>query len=220
MGQIEAKELFKLYPVKCRAVNGISLCLKAGERMALRGRPGSGKTVLFRLLAGLEQPSGGQVLIDGQDLWSLSEGERCRVRREKLGMLDADPVFDPQLSVVENVAFPLLLGGTGKNERNRKALEALEAVGFPAALHHYRPSMLTRTQLVWAAVARAVSHSPGILLIDCFQRNLPEDGKAQMEEIVQKIAEERGLTVLYLTDEAGYMRWDSGCILQDGRIKE
>ncbi|MDQ6662708.1 MAG: ABC transporter ATP-binding protein, partial [Chloroflexota bacterium] len=147
------------------ALRGIDLSIQPGELVALRGRSGSGKTTLLNILIGLDDPTQGQVLILGQDLATLSENERARLRRESIGMMFQNAHLFPSLTAQENVEVPLRLARTAPAQRTKMAIETLNRVGLGSRIRH-RGMELSGGEQQRVALARALAHEPRFVVAD------------------------------------------------------
>ena len=147
------------------ALIGASLCVRAGEMVAIVGPSGSGKTTLINLLAGLDDPDEGSVEVAGRPLAGLSEGERARIRREQFGFVFQRFGLLPTLSASENVGLSLRALRVAGAERERRVAEALTAVGLAGRLRH-RPGELSGGERQRVAIARALVHQPIAILAD------------------------------------------------------
>jgi putative ABC transport system ATP-binding protein len=143
----------------------LQLTLAAGEYLAVMGESGVGKSTLLNLLAGLDDPSGGRIWLDGQELGALSDDERTLLRRRSVGFVFQAFHVLPYLSVSQNVALPLELLGIAERERNARTAEMLGAVGLAAAASRY-PRELSGGEVQRVAIARALVHRPRLVLAD------------------------------------------------------
>lgn len=166
--------------------------------MAIVGPSGSGKTTLLGLLAGLDRPTGGRVLLDGTDLGTLSEDDRARLRREKIGFVFQSFQLIPTLTARENVAVPLDLAGTGGGAA--RADELLERVGLGGRGHHY-PAQLSGGEQQRVALARAFIHRPSILFADEPTGNLDAATGARIIELMMELNREVGTTLVLVTHD-------------------
>jgi putative ABC transport system ATP-binding protein len=146
-------------------LNGISLQVPEGEFVALMGPSGSGKTTLLNLIAGIDRPTSGQVVVAGTDVARLSESELAKWRSRSVGFIFQFYNLIPVLSAVENVELPLLLTSLGKRERRERALTALKVVGLADRSSHY-PRQLSGGQEQRVAIARAIVADPKVLVAD------------------------------------------------------
>jgi putative ABC transport system ATP-binding protein len=146
-------------------LDGIDLQVPAGEFVALMGPSGSGKTTLLNLIAGIDRPTSGQVIVAGTDVALLSESELARWRSRHVGFIFQFYNLIPVLRAVENVELPLLLTGLSKRERRERALTALKVVGLADRSGHY-PRQLSGGQEQRVAIARAIVGDPSVLVAD------------------------------------------------------
>jgi putative ABC transport system ATP-binding protein len=180
------------------ALKNVSFQVEPGETVAIVGPSGSGKTTLLGLLAGLDRPSGGRVLLDGTDLGTLSEDGRARLRREKIGFVFQSFQLIPTLTARENVAVPLDLAGNGGG--GARADELLERVGLGGRGHHY-PTQLSGGEQQRVAVARAFIHRPSILFADEPTGNLDAATGERVIELMMELNREIGTTLVLVTHD-------------------
>lgn len=178
------------------ALTGIDLQIGRREFVSIVGQSGCGKTTLLRILAGLVQPSSGQVLTGGRSLWS--GGARDQETISKLGLVFQDANLFPWFSVEENIALPLKMRGTGKRERRARAHELCRMVGLEGFERAY-PRELSGGMRQRAAIARALSYRPGILLLDEPFGALDALTRDKMNLELQSIAEATQATVVLVT---------------------
>ena len=201
-----------------RAVQGVSLTLAAGEFVAIMGRSGSGKTTLLHLLAGLESPTSGRILFQGQDISRLNEDQLALWRREHVGLVFQAFHLIPTLSAVENVAFPLFPTQVSPEERRRKALARLEQVGLGQRAGH-RPGQLSGGEQQRVAIARALINRPSLILADEPTGNLDSQSGAEVIQLFRQLNRDQGVAVVLVThdDEVAAM---AGRVIEmkDGRI--
>ena len=180
------------------ALQNVSFQVEPGETVAIVGPSGSGKTTLLGLLAGLDRPTGGRVLLDGTDLGALSEDDRARLRREKIGFVFQSFPLIPTLTARENVAVPLDLAGSGGGAA--RADELLERVGLGGRGHHY-PTQLSGGEQQRVALARAFIHRPSILFADEPTGNLDAATGARIIELMMELNREVGTTLVLVTHD-------------------
>ena len=175
----------------------ITFALEPGAFLAIVGPSGSGKSTLLGLLAGLDRPRQGRVWLDGEDLGSLSEDERARVRADKVGFVFQSFHLIPTLTARENVQVPLELKG---QDPGRRAEELLERVGLGDRGHHY-PAQLSGGEQQRVAVARAFSHRPRLLFADEPTGNLDASTGAKVIELLTELNRETGTTLVLVTHD-------------------
>lgn len=187
MASVEVRNLSKDYwrgKQRLKVLDGISLSVADGDFVALMGPSGSGKTTLLNLIAGIDRPSGGDVLVDGTNVGQLSETALARWRSQSIGFIFQFYNLLPVLTAVENVALPLLLTDLSSKERKERALTALKVVGLADRSSH-TPGMLSGGQAQRVAIARAVVTDPKVIVADEPTGDL--DG-VSAEEIMQLLS--------------------------------
>lgn len=199
-----------------RALNEVSFQVGPGEFVAIVGRSGCGKSTLLNLAGAMDFPTRGHVRLDGVATDSLSEMQLTRLRREKVGFVFQSFQLLHTLSAVENVELPLLLAG--KSDPRARALDRLAAVGL-ADLAHRMPHQLSGGQMQRVAVARALVHSPRILLADEPTGNLDSATGSSLLQLLRRIANEQQTAILMATHsmEAAALS-DTLIRLRDGHI--
>ena len=201
--------------VPVRALDGVSLDVEAGQIVALVGRSGCGKSTLLNLAGAMDQPTSGQVWIDGLLTSDLNDAQLTALRRERIGFIFQSFQLLPTLSVVENVELPLMLAG--KPNARATAIHQLCAVemeGYDARM----PYQLSGGQMQRVAIARALTHSPSLLLADEPTGNLDSTTGDHILALLSRIAREQKTTILIATHsaEAASMA-DTVVRLRDGR---
>jgi putative ABC transport system ATP-binding protein len=201
-----------------RALDGVDLTVAPGEFVAIMGPSGSGKSTLLSLLGALDTPTAGEVWVDGKAVSTLTELERTMVRRTRIGFVFQQFNLVPYLTALENVALPLVVGRTTRDQRAERARRALEAVGL-AERADEMPTRLSGGEQQRVAIARALVHEPAVVLADEPTGNLDSaTGLAVMETITQ-VREQRGHAVVLVThDERIASLADRIVRLRDGRV--
>lgn len=198
----------------------VSLAVPRGCLAALAGPSGSGKTTLLQLAGLLDVPDEGCVLLDGQEVSSLPEGERCDLRLRRLGFVFQAFNLVPVLSALENVMLPLQLQGVAEAEARRRAKTALDRVGLADRLHH-RPGQLSGGQQQRTAIARALAPDPLLVLADEPTASLDHAHGGPLMDLMAELAAERGATFLVAShDPAVIARAHHVFRLADGRLVE
>lgn len=179
-------------------IKGVSLSVKRGEVIGLTGPSGSGKSTLLMMLAGLERPDSGRVLVAGQELTRLSEDELARFRGRNVGIVFQSFHLAPTMTALENVALPLELAGA--QDAFSRAREELAAVGLADRADHY-PAQLSGGEQQRVAVARAIVANPALLVADEPTGNLDEKTGAEIVELLFALRKERGSTLVIVTHD-------------------
>ena len=202
------------------ALNGVDLEVRRGERVAIMGPSGSGKSTMLNLICGLDVPTSGRVCVEGTDLSQLSDDQRTRLRREKVGMIFQSFNLLPTLSAMENVSLPLRLRGQSRRESEKRALALLERVGLHRQATH-RPDEMSGGECQRVAIARALIFSPPVLLADEPTGNLDSASGAGVLQLLEELHRELNTTVLLVThDVLTAQSCERMLILRDGRVAE
>jgi putative ABC transport system ATP-binding protein len=198
-------------------LDGITLDVAAGELLAITGPSGSGKSTLLGLVAGLDRPSSGSIVVGGVDITRLDEDALARFRRETLGYVFQSYHLIPTLTAVEYVAVPLEIAGVPNALARARVL--LDDVGLGDRAHHY-PVQLSGGEQQRAALARAVALDPGLLLADEPTGNLDSATGTRIIELLLELRRRRGATLVLVThDDALARHADRVVVLRDGRVK-
>ena len=194
----------------------LTLQVPRGQFLAIVGPSGSGKSTLLGLIAGLDAPSSGQVLIDGVDITRLNEDALARLRGEKIGFVFQFFHLIPSLTAYENVAVPMEIAGV-QNPRSRAEM-LMEEVGLTGRAHHY-PSQLSGGEQQRVALARALANNPPIVLADEPTGNLDSSNGRHIMELLRGVHRSRGSTVVLVTHDAALASLaDARLALRDGRV--
>src|SRR5437016_2546212 len=196
----------------------LDLTIRSGQFLAVLGPSGSGKSTLLGLIAGLDEPSGGDILIDGVDITKLGEDALARLRGEKIGFVFQFFHLIPSLTAFENIAVPLEIAGSPNASTAARAL--LEEVGLTDRAHHY-PSQLSGGEQQRVALARALANDPPIVLADEPTGNLDSTNGRLIMELLRKIHDTRGTTIVLVTHDIELSALaDAHLTLRDGRVVE
>jgi len=202
------------------AVSGISLEIKEGEFVALVGPSGSGKSTPMHIIGGLDTPTSGRVVVDGQDLSRASDKELSRYRNEKIGFVFQAFNLHPTYTATENVALPLIFSGIGQRKRMKMAAEALEIVGLAERASH-RPNQLSGGEKQRVSIARALVTQPKILLADEPTGNLDSRNGKHVMELLSQLNKEKGITLIIVTHDMEIAAVAGRIIkMRDGKIVE
>ena len=215
---IDATRDFKIGEMETHALRGVNLSIDDGEFTALVGPSGSGKTTLLQLIGLLDQPTSGQIYINGKDATRLNRNQRADLRKGTIGFIFQFFALIPTLTAYENVEMPLLLNGTKPAERKARVNEMLEAVGLSDRAHH-RPDQLSGGQQQRVAVARALAINPKVILADEPTANLDTENGKQVMDIMQRLNKETGVTFVFATHDPRVIGYANRVVtLQDGLI--
>src|SRR5207244_9397122 len=196
----------------------LTLDIPRGQFIAIVGPSGSGKSTLLGLIAGLDAPTSGSVLIDAVDITQLDEDELARLRGEKIGFVFQFFHLIGSLTAYENVAVPMEIAGVA--DPRRRAEELLEEVGLTGRAHHY-PSQLSGGEQQRVALARALANDPPIVLADEPAGNLDTANGRHIMDLLRSIHRTRGTTVVLVTHDAELAALaDARLVLRDGRVVE
>jgi putative ABC transport system ATP-binding protein len=217
---VQARRLRKVYhgADEVEALRGIDLTVERGEMVAIVGPSGSGKTTLLNCLSGLDVYAGGQVVIDGQDLSSMSDRARTAYRRRNMGFVFQAFNLLPVLSAVENVEIPLLLQGLASRESRRRSLDMLETLGLAHRANH-RPDQLSGGEQQRVAVARALIHKPAVVWADEPTGNLDSEVTNVIVELLVRM-NKTGQTIVLVTHNPQVSERAQRTVrMRDGRIE-
>jgi len=221
MSILEAQGVYKTYVtrgVETPALAGIDLSIGEGEFSALAGPSGSGKTTLLNLFGALDEPTRGEVLLDGERLSELGPAQLSELRLRKLGFVFQAYNLIPVLSARENIEFVMELQAVGKRERRQRANELLEEVGLPG-LGDKRPLEMSGGQQQRVAVARAIASRPRIVLADEPTANLDSTTAGKLLDLMLRLNTDRGVTFLFSTHDPLVIEHARRTIrLSDGKV--
>ncbi|HZJ22165.1 MAG TPA: ABC transporter ATP-binding protein [Anaerolineales bacterium] len=202
---IEIKDLWRVYPSKTHeegvpALRGVNLNVQAGSFVALKGRSGSGKTTLLNCLAGLDQPTSGNVNVLGHDLTQMSEQELTLWRREQIGLVFQSFGLLPALSAYENIELLLRIKGDEYASRHQRALECLETVGLSRWRDH-RPYEMSGGQQQRVAIARALANRAQLILADEPTGELDSKTTRELLTFFRELVEKQNITALIVSHD-------------------
>ncbi|MFN0314557.1 MAG: ABC transporter ATP-binding protein [Burkholderiales bacterium] len=180
-------------------MDSLSFRAGKGEFVAIMGESGVGKSTLLNLVAGLDRPDSGRILLDGRDITALSENEVTLLRREKIGFVFQAFHLLPYLSLAQNVALPLRLLGRPGRESLAAAVQVLEQVGIAAARATDMPAVLSGGEMQRVAIARAIVHRPPLILADEPTGNLDPETAARVLDVLDECVRNAGITLLLVT---------------------
>jgi putative ABC transport system ATP-binding protein len=219
---LEAKDVTKSFrsgDSTVTAVNGVTMTVANGEFVAIVGRSGSGKTTLMSLLGALEQPTGGVIEVDGQDITRLSPSELVRYRGRKIGFVFQSYNLVPNLTATENVMLPMEFIGVGKGERRERARKLLDQVELTGARQERKPGRLSGGEQQRVAIARSLANRPSIILADEPAGNPDTQTSATIVALLRELSRTEGTTVILVTHDASIAgQADRVLRLEDGQL--
>jgi ABC-type lipoprotein export system ATPase subunit len=203
---------------RVQALTGITFRMEKGGNLALVGKSGSGKTTLMNCIGGIERPDAGKVVIEGQEIQSLSERALCLFQRQYIGFVFQHGNLLSFLTVAENIALPLNLNGIDSRTRNRRVSELLELIGLPE-IGAAMPYELSGGEMQRVAVARALTHNPSLLLADEPTANLDSATGIGVMQMMIALTRSQGCTLIMATHDLELIALaDRSIRLRDGLI--
>ncbi len=218
---IKVRNLYKIYKVgtnKVRALNGVDFNVYEGEFCAIVGTSGSGKSTLLNMLAGLEKPSKGQIVIDGNHVEKMNENQLVKFRRENVGFIFQSFNLIGTMDALENVALPLTFRGVPKMIRLKRAMKMLRLVGLKEHAKH-RPNQMSGGQQQRVGMARALVVNPKIMFADEPTGNLDSRTSKEMMDLMREIVNQQKKTLIMVThDDSLAAIADKVIRIVDGKI--
>ena len=223
MAIVNVKNLVKVYQgktmVPVRAVDGVDLVISTGEFTAIAGPSGSGKTTLLNIIGGIDIPTSGQVLVNGQNLSKLNGNKLADFRLHNIGFIFQAYNLIPVLTATENVEFIMLMQGVPSDERQSRIREELSDFGIEAEMMNRRPAELSGGQQQRIAIARATVARPNLILADEPTANLDSQTGSQLLDKMSEMNHKRGITFIFSTHDPIVMERARRLIrVQDGKI--
>lgn len=216
---LQARELTKTFGTT-QAMRGISLEVQTGEVLAIMGPSGSGKSTLLHALAGIDTPSSGEVLFKNRRIDTLSDTERTVLRRTSFGFIFQFSQLVPELTALDNVAVPLMLGGVGRKAAQQEAHKWLSRVNLQHR-ENSLPGKLSGGEAQRVAIARALCYKPEVLFADEPTGSLDSEASTQVMEMFLALARENNMTVVLVTHEPEIARYaDRIVIVRDGLLAD
>ncbi len=213
---IEVVDLAKEYGIK-KILDGVRMSLEKGDISIIEGPSGIGKTTLLNIIAGIDTPTNGEVIIGHTKIFDLSEDKRARFRLEKIGIIFQQMNLIDDLNVMENIALPLKLAGKKWKKRVDKLLKYMKIEG----LKYEMPHTLSGGEMQRCAIARALANEPEILIADEPTSNLDDDNTRNIADLILKINKELGTTIVIAThDPRIHYLGNRRFVLEGGKIYE
>ncbi|MBE5876180.1 MAG: ABC transporter ATP-binding protein [Lachnospiraceae bacterium] len=220
---ITVKDLYKVYRIgdnKVRALNGVSFTINKGEFCAIVGTSGSGKSTLLNMLAGLEKPTKGEIIIAGEHMENKTENQLVKFRRKHIGFIFQSYNLMGTMNAVENVALPLVFQGVPKKERMKRARKMVHLVGLDKHWKH-KPNQMSGGQQQRVGVARALVVEPNIIFADEPTGNLDSVTSEEIMALMRKVVEEKQQTLIMVTHDNQLAEYADKIIrIKDGKIIE
>lgn len=232
---IECKNIAKIYKspstgsgqaIETHALKNVSFKINDGEFVAVMGPSGSGKSTLMHIIGCLDTPTSGQCLLDNKDVSKLSDDELADIRMQKIGFVFQAYNLLPRATVLRNVTLPLIYAGVQKEERERRAEEALQGSAFPKDFWNHYSNQLSGGMMQRVAIARALVNNPALVLADEPTGNLDTKTGEMVLDTFQRLHKEQGRTIVLITHEpyvAGHaervINIRDGNIVEDGKVK-
>ncbi|MFD2248221.1 ABC transporter ATP-binding protein [Pontibacter ruber] len=218
---IETHDISRVYHMgseTIHALKSVSITIQKGEYVAFMGPSGSGKSTLMNIIGCLDTPSGGQYILNGQDVSNMTDNELAEVRNKEIGFVFQTFNLLPRQSSLENVALPLIYAGYSKSQREERAQKALESVGLGNRGKH-KPNELSGGQRQRVAIARALINNPSIILADEPTGNLDTKTSYEIMELFEKL-HSKGNTIIMVTHEEDIAKYAHRIVrLRDGLVE-
>lgn len=222
MALIELKSVTKIYPLGSQevvAVDDFSLSIEAGEFSVLAGPSGSGKTTLLNLIGCLDQPTGGEIWLDGREVGHADQKILSELRLRKIGFIFQAYNLIPVLTAAENAEFTLMLQRVGKKQRRERVLQLFSVLGLDG-LENRKPSDLSGGQQQRVAIARAMASEPAVILADEPTASLDSYASEELLALMQRLNEEQGATFIFSSHDPLVISHAKRVVrLQDGHLE-
>lgn len=216
---VKASKTYHQGEQEVHALRDVSFRIEKGEFLSIMGPSGSGKSTLLNLIGGLDQPSEGEIFIDGSPLHGITDDDLTLIRRRKVGFIFQFFNLLPILTAVENVSLPLLLDGVPFSRIREKAVHLLESVGLGSRIEH-RPEQLSGGEMQRVAIARALVTDPAVLLADEPTGNLDSHRSEEILRLLKQL-NRSGQTIIMVTHDSGAASFGTRIIkLKDGSLSE
>ena len=217
------RDVWKYYHTKIGSVialRAVNLSVERGEMVGIHGPSGAGKTTLLKIIAGLERPDRGEVIVDGYNLNQLNEDGLAMLRNTIVSFIPQDYGLIDELSVYENIELPLLLAGIDEETRRSRVNELVEYIGLKGR-EHAKPKYLSGGEKQRVAIARALANTPSVLLADEPTANLDWEHAKRVLELFKQVSRDFKTTVIIVSHDPRVMMYvDRKYLLQDGYLKE
>ncbi len=214
------KKIYQVGDVEVQALRGVDLTVTRGEFLAVVGPSGSGKSTLFHIVGGLTSPTSGAVVIDGADMTKMTDTERTRLRRGKVGFIFQKYNLLPTLTAMDNILMARYFSDSGGQPLSEQFNDLLKLLGIQHRLHH-KPRALSGGEQQRVAIARALVNRPAILLADEPTGNLDTENSDRVLSVLRDLNERLGQTILMITHNPEAAAYGHRKVtMRDGRLKE
>lgn len=223
IGFIETQDLTKVFVLgeeKVKALDNVNIKISKGEICAILGTSGSGKSTLLNMLAGLDRPSAGKIIVAGKRIDKMDEKQLVLFRQKYTGFVFQSYNLIASMTALENVALPLMFKGVDKKEREKRALEMLKLVGVENRSHH-KPSQMSGGQQQRVGIARAFASNPSIIFADEPTGNLDSKTTKEVMSLITDIIHKNNQTMVLVTHDESVAKYADKIIrLIDGKVVE
>ncbi|NPA96718.1 MAG: ABC transporter ATP-binding protein [Crenarchaeota archaeon] len=220
---VALRDVWKYYTIESRPVavlRGVSATIKRGEIVGIHGPSGAGKTTLLKIMAGLEKPDRGEVVVDGYLLTALDDKALATLRNTVIGFVPQDAGLIEELTVFENIELPLLIAGVDKEERRKRVEELIEYIGLRGR-EKALPKYLSGGERQRVAIARALANTPSVILADEPTANLDWANAKRVLQLFDRIRRDFGTTIVIVTHDPRVLEFtDRKFLLEDGLLRE
>jgi len=215
---VDVKRSYLVGSEEVHALRGVNVAIRRGQFVAFKGRSGSGKTTLLNMIGGLDLPTAGEVYLFGQNMSKMSESERTRIRRDRLGFVFQSFALIPTFSAFENVELPLRIAHVPPRERRERVMRCLTLVGLRRWAGH-RPFEMSGGQQQRLSIARALAQHPSLIIADEPTGELDSETGRQITMLFQRLVREEGVTILMASHDPTVDEFVSDVYqLSDGQI--
>ncbi|QUH25948.1 ABC transporter ATP-binding protein [Serpentinicella alkaliphila] len=213
------KKIYRMGDEKIYALKNVDLSIKQGEFICLLGTSGSGKSTLLNLMAGLEKPTKGEIIIKNKSIEKMNEKQLAKFRQENIGFVFQSYNLLPMLTAIENVSLPLIFRGVSKKNRIKAAAKMLQSVGLGDRLNH-KPSEMSGGQQQRVSIARAFISKPSIVFADEPTGNLDTKTTLDIMELITNFARQSNQTLIIVTHDIEISHYaDKVVYIKDGEIE-